>query len=307
VRHAAPLLLCLIALAAAAGCGSTETATITAEHAAKPGTLAALLTRPGPDVALVPGTADYAPGEVRMSFLVIRGNGKPVYRPRASVWVAPALDAKPSVRAHATLENIGVPGESEPAVGDVTQIYVTRFPVEKPGKYYIVVEPNGAAIQGFRDFQVQAKPKAPNVGDRAIASRTPTIASTNGDLSALTTREPPDRALLTTSVAEALAAHEPFVVTFATPEFCMTRTCGPVVDVVDAVRKRFSGRGIRFIHVEVYEDNDPSKGVNRWMKEWRLPSEPWTFLVGSDGLIKARFEGSVSVGELATAVRAHLT
>jgi hypothetical protein len=294
----------------AAACGggksgpATEQTTIVS---APPGTLAAILQRPGPDVALVPGTADYAPGQLRMSFLVIRGNGKPVYRPHASVWVARALDAKPLVRAQATLENVGVPGESEPAVGDVTQIYVTRFRIKRPGKYWIVVEPKGAAIQGYRDFQVRAKPQAPSVGGRAIASRTPTIASTNGDFAALTTREPPDRALLTTSVADALAAHERFVVTFATPKFCASRTCGPVVDVVDAVRKRFAGRGIRFIHVEVYEDNDPSKGVNRWMKEWHLPSEPWTFLVGSDGLIKARFEGSVSVGELAAAVRAHLT
>jgi hypothetical protein len=296
---------------AVGGCGGGGTGggeserTLTVD--ASPGTLAAILQRPGPDVALVPGTADYAPGEVRMSFLVIRGNGRPVYRPRASVWVAPALDAKPLVRARAALENVGVPGESEPAVGDVTQIYVTRFRLARPGKYWIVVEPQGATIQGFRDFEVRAKPQAPAVGDRAIASRTPTVASTGGDFAALTTREPPDVALLKTSVAGALAAHQPFVVTFATPKFCASRTCGPVVDVVDAVRKRFAGRGIRFIHVEVYEDNDPSKGVNRWMKEWHLPSEPWTFLVGGDGVIRARFEGSISVGELAAAVRTHLT
>ena len=40
------------------------------------------------------------------------------------------------------------------------------------------------------------------------------------------------------------------------------------------------------------------------MKEWHLPSEPWVFVVGRDGLIKARFEASVSVAELGTAVRA---
>ena len=93
---------------------------------------------------------------------------------------------------------------------------------------------------------------------------------------------------------------------FATPKFCISRTCGPVVDVEDAVRQQFQGRGIRFIHVKVYNDNDPAKGYNRWMREWHLPTEPWTFLVGTDGLIKAKFEGSVSVGELASAVRHHL-
>jgi hypothetical protein len=77
--------------------------------------------------------------------------------------------------------------------------------------------------------------------------------------------------------------------------------------VVDAVRKQFARSGIRFIHVEVYKDNNPGRGYNQWVKQWHLPSEPWIFLVGSDGRIKARFEGSVSVQELAASVRQHLS
>jgi hypothetical protein len=119
----------------------------------------------------------------------------------------------------------------------------------------------------------------------------------------LTTRRPPDLGLLRYSVAGTLAAHRPFVVTFATPKFCTSRTCGPVVDVVDAVRKRFASSPVRFIHVEVYRGNDPTKGYNRWMREWGLQSEPWTFVVGADGRVKAKFEGSVSVAELSAAVR----
>ena len=93
------------------------------------------------------------------------------------------------------------------------------------------------------------------------------------------------------------------MVVFATPKFCTSRTCGPVVDVVRAVGRRFLGRGIRFIHVEIYKNNDPSLGRNQWVKEWRLPTEPWVFLVGADGRIKAKFEGSVSARELEAAVR----
>ena len=52
------------------------------------------------------------------------------------------------------------------------------------------------------------------------------------------------------------------------------------------------------MHVEIYEDNDPSKGENRWVREWKLPSEPWVFLVGPDGRVRDRFEGTVSVREL---------
>jgi hypothetical protein len=139
------------------------------------------------------------------------------------------------------------------------------------------------------------------VGAKAPDSDTPTLA--DAPAGSLTTRRPPDLGLLRYSVADSLAAHRPFVVTFATPKFCTSRTCGPVVDVVDAVRRRFASSGVRFIHVEVYTDNDPAKGYNRWMRQWRLRSEPWTFLVGRDGRVKAKFEGSVAEAELTAAVR----
>jgi hypothetical protein len=42
------------------------------------------------------------------------------------------------------------------------------------------------------------------------------------------------------------------------------------------------------------------------VREWQLPSEPWTFLVGRDGRIKAKFDGPVSSRELGLAVRHHL-
>jgi glutathione peroxidase-family protein len=38
------------------------------------------------------------------------------------------------------------------------------------------------------------------------------------------------------------------------------------------------------------------------MREWGLETEPWTFVVGSDGKIVERFEGAVSVLELEKAV-----
>jgi hypothetical protein len=270
------------------------------------GSLGDLLSRPGDDIALLPGTSDFAPGTVRVAFLVIDSRGESIERPRARVWVARSLDDKPFLRATARLENVGVPGVSEAAAGDVTHVYVARLPVAEPGKYVLVAEPvGGRPIQGALDLDVAAEPKAPAVGDEAFPSRTPTIASTGGDLAALTTRTPPDRELLRHSVADSLADRAPFVLVFSTPKFCESRTCGPVVDVVDHVRKRIGKTPVRFIHVEIYEDNQPPE-TNRWVKEWKLPTEPWVFLVGRDGRIKARFEGSVSAGELERAVRTML-
>jgi hypothetical protein len=174
-----------------------------------------------------------------------------------------------------------------------------------PGKFWLLAEPEGGKdkVQAVGNVTVVADDAPPDVGDPAIASDTPTLSSIGGNTALLTTRTPPDENLLRYSIAGSLAAGVPFVVTFATPKFCSSRTCGPVVDVVEEVSRRLEGENVRFIHVEVFEDNDPAKGYNRWMREWNLPTEPWTFLVGADGKIVARFEGTVSVNELEQAVR----
>jgi hypothetical protein len=292
-----PLALAVALLAT--GCGGGGPGTSQPQQ----GTLGAFLARAGPDVALTQGTSDYSVGVVRVTFLVIDSRAKPVSRPRARVWVGRTLDSQPVVTTEARLEPIGVAGASEAAGGGVTSIYVARFRVARPGAYTLVAEPEGARIQGIASIKVATRPQAPAVGDKAIPSRTPTLGSTGGNIAALTTAHPPDRSLLRYSVAESLKARVPFVLVFATPKFCSSRTCGPVVDVATAVQKRFAGAGVRFIHVEIYKDNQPSLGYNRWVGEWRLPSEPWVFIVGRDGRIKARFEGSVSVAELSAALR----
>jgi hypothetical protein len=287
--------------AVVAGCGSAE------DHGAPAvGTLDALRHRPGEDVALVPGTSDYAPGKLRVSFLVVTHDSRSIERPSARVWLARALRAKPFERATAALEAVTVPGVSGgPGDRDVTHLYVVHLRVTRPGTYWLLAEPvGGKRIQALGNLVVHAHSDSPALGSRAFSSQTPTLGS--APIAKLTTRVPPDRGLLRYSVAESLRDHHPFVVAFATPRYCESRTCGPVVDVVDSVRRRFERSGVRFIHVEIYKDNDPAKGQNRWVREWHLPTEPWTFVVGADGRIKAKFEGSLSAGELARTVRSLL-
>lgn len=266
--------------------------------------LDAILKRPGPDVAVTAGASEFVPGDVRYPFLVIRKDAKPVERPAAAVWVAKSRSRAPFARTRARLEPIGVPGRSAPAFGGVTKLYVAHLHIPRPGRYWLVAQPEGSRIQAVGIVDVSARSRSPAVGAKAPRSRTPTLAT--APAAQITTSTPPDLPLLRYSVAGSLAAHRPFVVTFATPRFCTSRTCGPVVDVIEAVRRRFERRGVRFIHVEVFNGNDPSRGYNRWMREWGLASEPWVFLVGSDGRVKAKFEGSVSEAELAAAVRADL-
>ena len=288
-----------VVLAASCGGGSND-ATGTTTAASSPKTLEQLWRAPGEDVGVVAGTSDHAVGANRISFLVVDKQSRLIERPTARVWIARGLEQAPFATTTARFEPIGVPGGD---TADANGIYVAKVVVPTPGKYWYMAEPvGGAKIQALGNLVVRRKSIAPNVGDRALASKTPTLASTGGDVSALTTARHPDRALYETSVAQALSAHEPFVLAFATPQFCQSRTCGPVVDVVSAVGKRPGSKGVHFIHVEIYKDNDPAKGVNQWVTQWRLPTEPFTFVVDRKGVIRTRFEGAFSSGELERAV-----
>jgi hypothetical protein len=297
-------LFAVLALAAlTAGCGSSQSRS--ERSAPAPGSLGALWGHSGEAVALIPGTSDYSPGDVRISFLVVDNRGRVVAPPMARVWIARSLKSQPFDRTTARLERVGVPGVSTDS--DVKALYVAHVRIPTPGTYYILGRPAGRfRIGGIRELRVRSHSATPAVGALAYPSQTPTLSSAGGDLAQLTTRIPPDRDLLRYSIAGSLRAHVPFVVTFATPRYCSSRTCGPVVDVVDHVRRRFAQKGIRFIHVEIYARNDPRNGRNRWVREWHLPSEPWTFLVGRDGRIKAKFDGSISTRELERAVVADL-
>ena len=297
-----PVAAVAVAALFVAGCGGSHPAR-TAGSTSSP-TIDSLLKGPGPSVALTPGAGSFVAGEIRFPFLVIANNGRPIERPTARVLVAHGRDQEPFAKTTARLEPIGIPGRSEPAAGGLTRIYVAHFAVPKPGRYWVFARPAGARIKGVSVIRVSAELPLPAVGAMAPRSATPTLA--DAPATVLTTARPPDRPLLRYSIRASLADHRPFVVTFATPKFCTSRVCGPVVDVVDAVRRRLASTGVRFIHVEVFEDNDPAKGYNRWMRQWGLRSEPWTFLVGRDGRVKAKFEGSVSAAELTAAIRGRL-
>ena len=304
MRPAAALTVASCVLLAACGCGGSGGDATTNAAPEEGRTLEELWRAPGDDVAVVAGTQTHEVGDVRVSFLVVDSEGEVALLPTARVWVARALEAKPFLEATAQLERIGVPGGAE---ADATHIYVVDVRLPRPGTYWLLAEPEGGRkVQALGNLVVEKDDPVPDVGDPAPASETPTLASSGGDASRLTTRVPPDESLLRYSVADSLHAGAPFVVTFSTPKFCASRTCGPVVDVVEETARRFEGDDVRFIHVEVYEGNDPAKGYNRWMREWGLETEPWTFVVAGDGRIAARFEGAVSVRELEDAVREKL-
>jgi hypothetical protein len=295
--------------ACSGGSSDKESSPATQKGAQLPGWVKeALAAKAGPDLAATMGSSDFAVGDNRLVFLVVRENGALVQAPTATVEYA--ADGETPRTAKAVLQPIGAhehahEGEVEPHDHlDVTDVYVAHVQAAQPGRYWFVADPAGEKIQAVGSLEVQKQSATPALGAKAPASDNPTLAS--APAKEITTARPPDTDLLRYSIADSIQAHMPFVVVFATPEFCVSRVCGPTVEVVEKVAKRFSRSGIRFIHVEIYSDNDPKKGFNRWVQEWNLPTEPWVFLVDGAGVIRGKFEGAVSVDELERAVREDL-
>lgn len=151
---------------------------------------------------------------------------------------------------------------------------------------------------------VRQEPTAPGVGERVPATQNLTLADVAAFAEVSTRNVEADR-LHEVSVADALSQGKPLVVVFASPHFCVSAVCGPVVDVVEQVQTAF-GTEANFIHIEPWDlvaaREDGRLVPAPVMNEWRLPSEPWVFVTDAGGHVVARFEGAVAGPEIERAI-----
>ena len=164
----------------------------------------------------------------------------------------------------------------------------------------VAAEDGGAVgpVEVLFQLEVRERASAPNVGEEAIAVRTRTLAD-EPDVARLTSDLSPEPGLYQLSIDEALAKPRPLVLIFSTPAFCHSRTCGPSLEVVKSVWRSNAGE-LDAIHVEVFENPDEPESLREApaFEEWRLPSEPWVFVIDRDGRIFSRYEGTITEAEL---------
>lgn len=186
---------------------------------------------------------------------------------------------------------------------DVQGIYVAPVTFPRPGTWglEILAQSRGGAVESARlSVSALAESVAPMVGAAAPRSRN-LIASDVKDLKQIDSSEPADPRLHRTRIADAIAQGKPQVIVFATPRYCTSRVCGPVVDIVRTLIPAYGDR-VAFIHEEIWEAGALQK-FSPTVLEWKLRSEPWIFVVDGKGVIRARFEGVTTRRELETAVR----
>jgi len=316
-RYSFPLLtlLCLLPLLAA-GCGSSSEessrpAPSAAEFpAAKGKTIAQLLKASGAKpakVVIAPAAQAFDAGANRYPFGVFTRGNEQVDDADVALYFArdedkgrvigplPAqvtsLEVKPAYRAA---------GEDP---DEAKNVYVVpKVDFDRKGPWVAI-----AMLKGKDGLEASRVPSpvvgggaVPQVGEKAPSIHTPTAAEVGGDLAKIDTRVPHDQ-MHKVDFAD-VVGKEPIVLVFATPALCQSRVCGPVVDVAQQVADEYKGKA-DFIHMEVYNDNDIAKGIRPQLEAFNLETEPWTFLIDRDGVIRDRLEGAYGVPELEAAMR----
>jgi hypothetical protein len=202
------------------------------------------------------------------------------------------LTTEPAFRAKTTTDD-----------PDAAQVaYVSEIPLNRSGPWSF-----GALTKEGDSFKGSLLPTegevgqfdTPAPGDEATMVHTPT-ADQVPDISEIDTRVPPSD-MHTDDLADVLGK-KPVVLLFATPALCQSRVCGPVVDVAAQVKRDFGDR-VAFIHQEIYENNSINDGPRPQVEAYRLPSEPWLFVIDRNGRVSTAIEGPFGVGELEAAVR----
>jgi hypothetical protein len=317
-RHLALALALLCALALlAAGCGSSgggeerSAPPPTDFPSAKGKTIAQLLHDSGAkptSLVIAPAAQVFDKGANRYPFGVFTKGNEQISSADVALYFAktgksavmgpyPAhvssLVTKPAYRS----QNGSGPGEA-------TSVYVvSKVDFPRNGAYIAVAMIKGKdGLEASRvpSVEVGQVPKVPIVGQRPPKITTLTAADVGDDLEKIDTRVPPDQ-MHKVDFAEVLGK-KPIVLVFATPALCQSRVCGPVVDVAQQVADEYEPKA-DFIHQEVYVDNEIAKGIRPQLKAFGLPTEPWTFLIGSEGVIKDRIEGAYGVSELEEAMK----
>lgn len=194
-------------------------------------------------------------------------------------------------------------------VPDAFGLYRAEVDLTHPGLWSVAARLGSEAIPAT-SFLVKDVAATPVPGEAAPRSATPT--ATQNDISAITTDPDPDPRFYELSLQDALTNGRPTVVVFATPAYCTTQACGPMLDQVKAIAP--SWPDVDFVHVEVFsvevpehthDEEDPAPHSHDAtlsqvpaVLQWGLPTEPWVFIVDGAGIVAARFEGTVAPGEI---------
>jgi hypothetical protein len=193
--------------------------------------------------------------------------------------------------------------------------YIVSPTLTRAGTWGVAIaatDASGKQSEARLQFDVAQTGSTPAIGAAAPSVKTLTLADVGGDVKKISSDPNPDPALYTESIDQALAAHEPFVLAFATPAFCRSAECGPTLDMVKAAIKANPIRGINVEpyqlswtngRLQVVQQNGDFVTVDA-TNAYGIPTEPWIFVIGASGRVVASFEAVFAPEELVAAISA---
>jgi hypothetical protein len=212
------------------------------------------------------------------------------------------------VPAELSYEDEQAGGERTPAGTSGAYIANVEFPHAGDWGMKVAVTRDGEQLDEapFR-FAVREDTLEPAIGDEAPRSEQQTLANATS-IEEIDSSSPPRPQMHDATLADAIASGRPVVVAFATPAFCRSRTCAPVMDtVMDPLYERYNAQAT-FVHIEPYVLRDLratfAQNPVAATREWQLESEPWVFVVDREGKIAGKFEGIVAPDEVETVLKA---
>ncbi len=289
MKRLLPNLILLAALVPAACAGPTPTPTPTSETTV-------LTLRP------VLGSTDLSIGSNRLVLALLDSRSAPIRATVADLTLA-------FEQGDATVFQDSVDAMFRPWPTGSGGVFIAQIEFDRAGTWLAEISPLDGEFAGEKArlvFTVAEQSATPGLGTSAPANDTRT-ASNAATLEEITSDLDPDPDLYAISVADAVQSGLPLVVSFATPAFCSSATCGPQLDVIKQIKDSYRGEA-NFIHIEIYanpkemQGNPDTAEISPTVAEWGLPTEPYTFVIDAQGRVSAKFEAFVSYPELVEAL-----
>ncbi|MGI9665809.1 MAG: hypothetical protein ACR2N2_01740 [Acidimicrobiia bacterium] len=246
-----------------------------------------------PELVGIRASNDPAIGDSRFLFAVNEIDGTRRGSPDEVVTlVAAPLDA-PASTYEVTAEFVWI-------IQDAIGLYKAEIPWDTAGMWEINFEiSTGEKAQPFLVF-VGETATTVAIGESAPLVATKTLSDT--PVEELTTDIPVDERFYELSLDTALTNGNKTVAVFATPAFCTTAACGPMMQQVKAVAGSYDD--VNFVHIEVYDGfwedgfTPTPEALVPAVTAFMLPTEPWIFVMDDEGDVIARLEGVLAPGEL---------
>lgn len=250
----------------------------------------------GPDTGLqplFPRDVPYIAAEVpaRLPYTLIDAEGVPLSSISGPLTFSVLFDGEP----------VGEPQVVEPRSDGVPRPYLpltATFP--RPGLYDIETSYRDTALNSQVQVNSADEIRQPLVGSPLPPASTPTPEQTY-DVDPICTAAP-QCPFHEVDLVNALGTGKPVVVLLATPAYCRTAACGPILDLL--VEQAGGRDDLIVIHAEVYKN---PKGVQDLAEaalaplptEYQMFWEPSLFVTDASGILVARGDIVVDRGEMA--------